>query len=401
MDASTVSLRPPADEYTGPPKAWFLDEGWHERDLEAVFRCKWLVAGHVDELDADGSGHGYITFSLGREEALIRRDEDGRVRAYHNVCPHRGAQLCKGGRGTTASKRIVCPYHAWTFSAADGQLLSARHMHEDFDPSGLGLMPVHVEVWKGLIFVCFAEQAPAPVADYMGGVTLGGFDLEAMKLGASKTHAIEANWKIVVENNLECYHCVVIHPEFSAVFDWRGGSEGREFDFEGERALRAGGLEVIESSHSSPLTIDGERTCEVLAPRRGGEADPFFAQFVLWEPGAAMSLSRDVAWFFLPKPLGPGRTELRQYWLVAAEAEEGRDYERERLMRFWDTTMLQDREICEAVQRGMRMPAYSPGPLNRVYQIGQAGFYAWYVEQIRARFPDLVEEPNPALGRTE
>jgi Rieske 2Fe-2S family protein len=390
---TTTALRSPADEYTGPPKERFLDEAWHERDLEAVFRSKWLVAGHVDELDVGPPGHGYITFSLGREEVLIRRDEEGQVRGYHNVCPHRGAQLCESGSGSVASKRIVCPYHAWTFSVSDGRLLSARHMHEDFDPAALPLMAVHVEVWKGLIFVCLADEYPGSVADHMREASFGGYDIDSMSLATAKSHEIEANWKIVVENNFECYHCVVIHPELSREMDWLLSAN---IDFEGHRAARANGLEVLQGQPiPSALTIGSERVCEIPAPRPDGNPDPPSWGFV-WEPGAAVAMSRDMGWLFVPKPLGPHRTELRQYWLVAEDAQEGRDYDLDNLKRFWDTTMLQDRDICEAVQRGMSMPAYTPGPLNRIHQTGQAGFYAWYTEQIRRFFPDLVHDPIPA-----
>lgn len=395
---TTTTLRSPAAEYTGPPKDWFLGEEWFRRDLEAVFRPKWLVAGHVDELNDTSQGHPYITYSLGNEEVVIRRDEEGQVRAYHNFCPHRGAQLCKGPAGTAPSKRIVCPYHAWTFSVSDGELLTARKMHEDFDGSGLGLKPVHVEVWNGLIFICLADEAPEPVATLMGDMTFRGYDIKSMKLATVKSHVIEANWKIVVENNLECYHCAVIHPEYMAATNY---FDGIQVDFDEERARRAAGLEAFESGGTqedlrSPLTIGGEKVCAIPTPRTDGDPDPA-SYFLQWEPGVVLNLARDFGWIFAPRPLGPDRTELRQYWLVAEDAEEGRDYELETLKQFWDITMVQDLEICEAVQHGIEMPAYTPGPLNRVYQYGQAGFYAWYTEQIRAYYPDLVHASKPVL----
>jgi Rieske 2Fe-2S family protein len=388
MNTTFPTLRPTSDEYTGPPKEWYLGQEWHERDIEAIFRGRWLLAGHVDELEAGAKGHGYLTFSLGGEEVLIRSSEDGEVCAYHNVCPHRGAQLCEGRSGRTLSSRIVCPYHAWTFSVSDGKLLSARHMHDDFDLAAIGLKPVKVEVWKGLIFVCLSEEAPPPLPEYFADVTFGGYEFEAMKLATAKSHEIEANWKIVVENNVECYHCAVIHPELVDVYDWRITAEP---DIEGAMRSRAEGLEVIEAVQESPFTIKGESVCAIPSPRSDGEAEPP-THAIAWEPGVVVSVSRDFAWLFVPKPLGPTRTELRQYWLVAKDAEEGRDYELENLKLFWDTTMHQDRGICEAVQRGIQMPAYTPGPLNRIHQIGQAGFYAWYMEQIRQTFPECVVE---------
>lgn len=392
---TTITLRSPADEYTGLPKEWFLGEEWFHRDLEVIFRPRWQLAGHVDQLADVAQGYPYITYSLGKEEVMIRKDEEGQIRAYHNFCPHRGAQLCSSPAGTAPSKRIVCPYHAWTFSASDGELLKARYMHEDFDPRPLGLKPVHVDVWNGLIFVCFADQAPNPFASYVGDLHYGGYDISSMKLATVKSHVIEANWKIVIENHMECYHCTVIHPEFSAAVDWKGRVTE---DFDAEVARRAAGLETSESPAEDvpryPLTVGGERVCALPSPRGDGDTNPA-PWGVSWEPGMNLEIARDSGWLFVPKPLGRDRTELRQYWFVAEDAEEGRDYELKTLMRFWDTTMLQDLDVCEAVQRGMEMPAYTPGPLNRIYQGYQAGFFAWYTEQVRAHYPNMVHTPKP------
>lgn len=101
-------------------------------------------------------------------------------------------------------------------------------------------------------------------------------------------------------------------------------------------------------------------------------------------------MSYDNGWMFVPKPLGPDRTELRQYWFVAKEADEGKDYDRDNLMALADVTMQEDRELCELVQRGMNNPAYTPGPLNRIHQAYQAGFYTWYAQEMEARFSDIL-----------
>jgi len=203
MAALTKPLRTPADEDTGPPKEWFLGEEWFTRDLAAVFRPRWLLAGHLGEISEPGQ---YLTYSLGSDEVLICKDGQGRVRAYHNVCSHRGARLCSDAKGKMGA-RIICPYHGWSYSLSDGALLTAPHVPEDFDRSPWGLHPVHVDVWFGLIFVCLADKRPAPMADYLRAVGFGGYQFADAKLASVKTHEIKANWKIVVENNLECYHC--------------------------------------------------------------------------------------------------------------------------------------------------------------------------------------------------
>jgi phenylpropionate dioxygenase-like ring-hydroxylating dioxygenase large terminal subunit len=389
--ATTAMPRDRADEYCGPPKAWFLSENWSARDLEAVFVPRWLVAGHLDELDAEGE-HGFLTFSLGAHDVFIRRDETGTVRAFHNACPHRGARLCDARSGTAATKRVVCPYHQWTFGVEDGRLINSRQMHADFDPAPYHLKPAHVDVWNGLIFVCFADERPRPLDEHFAAVSSGelaaGFDLSGMKLAATACHEIKANWKIVVDNNLECYHCAVNHPELSELVDWRFIADDT---FDAFCAERADGLEVFGFPLPSPqLSIDAARVCRVPIPRLPGSGEATESRAIHWEPGVAMVVSGDNAWLFVPRPLGPGRTELRQYWFVARDAVAGADYEVDTVKEFWMTTMLQDLGLCERVHQGMANPAYEAGPLNRIHQGYNAGFYRWYEEVIGARYPEVL-----------
>ncbi|MFD6063745.1 aromatic ring-hydroxylating oxygenase subunit alpha [Rhodococcus wratislaviensis] len=380
-------LRKAADEYTGPPKQRFFGEEWFERDLEAIWRPRWLIAGHVDELDANGK-YGYLTYSIGDDELLIRRAPDGTLRAFYNVCPHRGARLCDGPSGKS-TKRIVCPYHLWSFSPSDGALTTSREMHDDFDREAYGLTSAHVDVWHGLIFICLADEPPAPLHEYLADVTLGAYDLSGMKLAAFKSHTIEANWKLVIENNLECYHCVVNHPELTAVVDWRYFATD---DFDEHCSMRADGLEAASFPARFTNPLAGSPLCAVPAPRTDGSAeyDPLHSQQGIFEPGVGLALQADHGWFFVPRPLGPERTELRQYWFVARDAVEGVDYDVDNLTNLFDSTMKQDTPLVESLQQGMRQRSYRPGPFNRVHQAFNAGFYRWYEANIEARFPEIV-----------
>ena len=395
MTQSSQDLRSPSAEYVGPPKEWFVEAAWHERDLEAVFRSRWLVVGHVDELSSE-DGFGYFTFKLGDDEVLIRRGPDGEVRGYYNVCAHRGSRLVESGAGTTRARHIVCPYHSWSYKVDDGSLQSAQNMHPDFDKSNIRLAPVQLEVWNGLIFVCLSDTPAAPVDQYLGGLTFGGHDWNGLKLVRHQHHEVNANWKIVVENNLECYHCVQLHPELSAVWNWRINEEA---DFDGALATRAHGAEVFEGVYPVQLTIDGERVCSIPTPHTSqGERQTYLSQ---WEPGTTMAMGRDYAWMFVPVPVGPQRTELHQFFFVAADATEGSDYTVDQVTRFMNVTMAQDQWVCEEVQRGLRMRPYQPGPFNRLHQAGNAAFYAWYIEEIRKSFPDLVTIAKPEGDGTQ
>lgn len=390
MTEDAAGLRTAEAEYTGPPRSWFLGDEWYVRDLEAVFRPRWLLAGHVDELRRLRS---YLTVSLGAEEVVIRRDDSGVLHAFHNVCPHRGARLHADRTGVASSAKIVCPYHTWSFSARDGSLVNAPEMHADFDRSRYGLSSVHVDTWQGLVFVCLSEKAPVPLDEHMRSVSFAPYEFSRLRLATTTSHEIAANWKIVVENNNECYHCAVNHPELAAVYDWQDLAAD---DFDDICAARAGGTEVHSHPVHSSHTIGERRVCAVPTPRLAEDvpAHPLASMYVSLEPGVLINVARDSAWAFVPIPLGAHRTELRQYWFVAADAEEGADYRLDVLTEFWNRTMQQDRVLCETVHRGMQNPAYRPGPLNRVHQAGQAGFYHWYTEQIRARFPELVDRPG-------
>lgn len=391
--AADVRPRSADQEYGGPPASTFLSAEWHERDLQACFRPRWLVAGHVDEL---ARPHGYLTFRLGEEEAIVRRGDDGRLHGFRNYCPHRGTRLCTERLGVSPSRRIVCPYHSWVFSTEDGSLLQANNMHEDFDRSIFGLKPVHVAEWNGLVFVCLAQTPPPPPADYLAELEFAGRDFSRMKLAHLKTHEVHANWKIVVENNSECYHCAANHPELRVVYDWKSLYTSEE-EFVRYCADREHGLEVWQMPVRSYHTVGGRQVVSRPTPRLEGadtEPDDEWGTYVGWEPGVALNVSRDMFWLFVPKPTGPRTTELTQMWLVHEDAQPGRDYDLESLIEFWDLTMGQDRELCEGVQRGMAEPTYTPGPLNRRHQRGQAGFYRWYAAQIRRQYDGL--DPHDA-----
>ena len=193
------------------PAAYYTDERIFAAELEAVFGTGWLFAGHSCELTRPGD---FLTFTLGSESVLVVRDQTGELRAHHNVCRHRGSRLCDEPRGHV--RAFVCPYHQWVYGL-DGELRSARLMGADF-PTGryrLGAAPVR-EV-AGLVFVSLAagrhpsrsSRRPPSLA-----AQLAPHRLEHARIVARHTYTVAANWKTLVENNRECYHCRGSHPEF-------------------------------------------------------------------------------------------------------------------------------------------------------------------------------------------
>ncbi len=366
---------------TGAPKERFLTDHWFRRDIEAVFRPRWHYAAHASELATPGS---FVTFALGDDEVVICRTSNGELAAYYNVCPHRGHRLCTAERGQLA-RNFVCPYHGWSFSKDGGACVSATRMNADFDKSPYGLKAAWVEDFRGLIFVCLDDNRPTPVAELTEGLVagdgIGGYDLTRMKVGATIQMEFAANWKLLRENDDECYHCMINHPELIEGYDpWSGFTVIEDLDAP-HHMWTSDEWALLELGN----TYDAKQVCAVPAPRTEGEAGfgNADAQF-FWQPSGHVVLTRDHAWFWLIRPLGAERTLLTQHWLVAAEAEEGRDYDRDTLTKLFNVTMTQDRALCEEVQRGIKMRAYQPGPFNPHHQSPAAAFYRWYERCVAA-----------------
>ena len=184
------------------------------RERELLFRPAWTYAGHLPE---PGS---YVTTRVADVPVVAVRDRDGVLRAFANVCRHRGAEVVSGaGRCTT----LQCHYHAWTYGL-DGALRAAPRAGDDLDRAELGLQPLAVGEWGPFVFVNADEDA-APLEDTLGPlpgiVRERGLDVGALRFHHRVDYGVDANWKVAIENYLECYHCAVAHPGFSQVVDVR------------------------------------------------------------------------------------------------------------------------------------------------------------------------------------
>src|SRR5271166_1983906 len=191
-------------------QALYADPAAFERDVARFLQRHWLCAGHASSVSAPGD---YVLFELAAESVIIVRGQDGVLRAFANVCRHRGSRICAAPAGN--SKYLVCPYHGWTYGL-NGALRAARHMAPDFDAASHGLKPVQLRVIQGIMLVCLAADPPG-----LGNVTatldncFGPYGWENARIAHRETYAIAANWKLAVENYLECYHCAPSHPEYS------------------------------------------------------------------------------------------------------------------------------------------------------------------------------------------
>lgn len=379
------------------PQAFYKDETLFKLDLAEIFEKEWLFAGMSCELPAKGN---YITLNIGENPVVLVRGADQQIHGFFNVCRHRGSRLCVTEKGKVA--KLVCPYHQWTYEL-DGRLIFAgSNMGADFDSSQYGLKPVHVKVAGGFIFVCLADQAPEfeafprELEHY-----LAPYDVENLKVAVQSDIVEQANWKLVVENNRECYHCNGSHPELlnslqqfddtddplatpeykSLVArkeqDWAAMDVPYKLQYFGKRnrMTRTPLLEGILS-----MTMDGKVGCKKLMGRLTS-ADMGSLR-ILHLPNSWNHFLGDHAIVFRVLPLGPQQTLVTTKWLVHKDAVEGVDYDPNNLRKVWDATNDQDRTLAEENQRGINSKAYEPGPYSQTFEFGVIDFINWYSERM-------------------
>ena len=384
---------------------FYNDPGLFQLDLETIFYRDWLFAGHGCEIPKPGD---YVTRQVGDHSAIVVRGADGVIRAFHNTCRHRGSRLCREEKGN--KRKFVCPYHQWAYDL-DGRLLAARHMDDRFDPTRYGLKPVHCEDVAGFLFICFAPVAPdfQPCRDQIAPY-MAPHRLDQAKVAHQTTIVEKGNWKLVWENNRECYHCRGSHPELCRTWSDEATLNGvnhadtnPEFLTHWARC-EAAGLPSRFLLHESgqyrtariPLLRDAESFTmsgqQAVARPLGGIAEPQIGSMLLFHyPSSWNHLLRDHAVTFRVTPLGPQETQLTTQWLVHKDAIEGVDYDLKTLTEVWDATNDEDRRLVEEAQRGINSPAYEPGPYAGAQENGVTQFVEWYCRSMAERLETMPE----------
>ena len=377
-------------------------------DVEAIFAKHWLFSAAEAEIPEAGD---YVTVDIGPYSVIILRDDDEEIRAFHNVCRHRGSRLLKDPCGEIGN--IVCPYHQWTYRT-DGSLIFAEAQPPTFDRSRFGLKPVHVKNVAGLIFICLDQNPPADfdeVADFIEPY-LTPYDLSNTKVAHQIDLPEEGNWKLVLENNRECQHCDGAHPELiTAYFPLFGYSEDditprlrpvferyqaasasleracavTRFPREERRELdtRVSGFQISHlplDGDGTSFGPDGSQVCQKLL---GTMNDPKFGDLSLhFQPNSWFHFLSDHAVVFRTLPVAPDKSIVRTTWLVHADAVEGVDYDVDALTAVWRATNNEDRELVAGTQNGVTNPGYLPGPYSLVEDDVEA-FANWYIKRVQ------------------
>ncbi|RBP08678.1 Rieske 2Fe-2S family protein [Roseiarcus fermentans] len=374
------------------PRDCYVDPDIYRRDLDAIFYSDWIFAGHDCEIGKIGD---FFTFRIGDYPIVVVRGEDGAIRAFHNSCRHRGSRICSAARGSAV--RLVCPYHKWSYDL-EGRLRFARDMTKPFDAAELGLKSVACASVAGYVWVCLSSDPPdfatfrATMEPYFRPHAIAN-----AKLAFESTIIENGNWKLVWENNRECYHCAPNHPELCRTFPEAPGVTGVEGGGDDpliaahwERMERAGLLSRLHLSPEGnyrmarmPLLGDSTTMSGAPAVRRPLSPDviqPGIGSLLMFNyPSNWNHVLGDHAVTFRLLPIGPMQTMLTTKWLVNAEAVEGVDYSVKDLTEVWLATNEQDRRIVEENQIGVCSPAYEPGPYNPVHEGGVIQFVEWWV----------------------
>jgi Rieske 2Fe-2S family protein len=372
----------------------------YEKELENLVFRSWLYAGHVSEVPNPGD---YLLFDIGEDSVIIVRDKAGEVQALMNVCRHRGARVCEAQSGNR--KTFVCPYHGWVYNT-DGSLKAAREMEAraDFDITDYGLKKARILVYMGLIFINCDPHA----ADFLGPLSnlaqpLGAYDLEHAKVAHKHTYKVDANWKLVLENYLECYHCATSHRAYARMHTLKDpdarvsgivqamldrteqvtGVEGMGKEFYGIYMNAAGFGACAYTSRYGLFDgyLTGSEDGQPVAPLMGniqgydGGAGDFQMgplSFMLNYPDHC------VLYRFIPR--GLTSTDMEVVWFVNGDAKEGVDYDRDRLTWLWHNTTLEDEFIISRNSEGVNSRFFEPGPYHPEFEATLQEFICWYLD---------------------
>lgn len=335
------------------PGGCYTDPAWFRRERDAIHFSMWLFAGRADELPAPGS---FVTRDFADANLVLLRDEAGSLRAFHNVCRHRGTRLCHDERGTLHG-RIQCRYHAWTYRL-DGRLEKAFHMEEvdGFRCEDWPLHAVHVAEWEGLVFVNLSAQ-PAPFSTHLAGLDqkFASWRLHELVTVERRRYKLKANWKLVISNYHECLHCPIAHPQLNRLSHYLSGdNEPAQPTYLGARMQLKGPFKTLSTSDAPPRAV--------LPGLSADEARHVYYYALL--PNLLLNLHPDYAVTFRLNPAAVDRTEIVCEWLMHPDEVKRPGFDPSDAIDFWHTTNLQDWELSDLAQAGIGSFGYAPGPYS-------------------------------------
>ncbi|OAR27328.1 2Fe-2S ferredoxin [Streptomyces sp. ERV7] len=357
------------------PGRYYFDPAVFAREQERIFEALWFCAVRAADLDRPGA---FRTVQVGRENVLVVRTREGALRAFLNVCRHRGARVCAEESGTVR-RTLQCPYHAWTYDL-DGRLVAAPNLARmpDVDREERGLLPVALREWLGYVWVCLADGPPpfedtvvAAATERLGDpAAVERYGAAELALGHRISYDVGANWKLIVENFMECYHCATIHPELTHVLPEFAKGFAAQY-YVGHGAEFARGAEGF--------TVDGGAGFGRLAGLADAQDRRYYAITV--KPQVFVNLVPDHVIVHRMFPLAVDRTVVECDWLYAPQVvASGADLSRS--VELFHRVNVQDFEACERTQPAMDSRAYRHGGVLVPSEHHIRAFHEWVLARV-------------------
>lgn len=356
------------------PGRYYTDPAIFELDQRRIFQRSWHCVGRVDALTEAGQ---FYRVDLGEESVLVVRGGDGEPRAMRNLCRHRGAQLCTEESGSFRTA-IRCAYHSWSYDL-DGRLLAAPNMREmpDLVKADYGLHPVRTEQWLGYLWLNLDPEAPPLAAqvepqlsERLGDGVLERYEIGRLGVAATISYQVASNWKAIIENFMECYHCATIHPELTEVLP--EFAKGLAVQYYVGHGAAFG--EAIEG-----FTVDGSAGFDTLPGLTPEQDQKYYAMTV--RPTVFINLVPDHIIFHRMYPMAVDRTIVECDWLYAPDVvAEGRDVEHS--VELFHRVNVQDFDACERTQPAMSSRAYRKGGVLVPVEHHIAEFHEWVLSHI-------------------
>jgi Rieske 2Fe-2S family protein len=369
------------------PQRYFVSPEIFSEELQKIFATDWVLVGHQSQLAEPGD---YFLAEIAGESLVVVKDQRSTIRAFYNVCRHRGARVCEEQNGHATA--IQCPYHAWTYGL-DGRLLGAPHMDETpgFNKAEYPLKPARLGPWEGFIFMNL-QDASASLEKWFEplGERFSSWNLAALRSAKRIEYDVKANWKLIFQNYAECYHCLGVHPELSKISPYDSAENDlTEGPFLGGFMRIAKGKSLTMSGNACALAIADCLHAHDLAhahDRGTGKNDYehehegkdrvfYYSVF----PNMLLSLHPDYVMVHQLEPQSPERTRIFCDWFFNPEAFKRSDFDPEDAVKFWDMVNKQDWHVCELSQQGISSRAYEPGP----YSARESIPAAWDREYLR------------------
>lgn len=326
----------------GLPAAWYSDAAHYQHELETFWYAKWVAVAREEEISSPGD---WRAVRIGTQSLILVRDSE--LKAFYNTCRHRGSVLCTEERGSFPRKRIVCPYHSWTYDLAGRLVATPRRMETpDFDMKRFPLHEVAVKTWGGFVFACLEGNPPFDVpAKY------GNYGFEKLRIGKRIVADVQANWKLLAENFSECFHCPPVHPELCRVVT-------------AYQDAGAWGLQPSQKSEykagAATLTMDGTSRLNAFEDLNEEERRILYVpEMVL--PNLFLNIQPDYVNSHLMFPTGPQSVRIVYDWLFEPRHLPLSDDDLAHYVALWDITNKQDARNCEWQQQGMQSRAFEHG----------------------------------------